>query len=59
MTLISTGCEIQAVALAYKIRMLDLAARKAHKVERVPQVATDNAIVRLVALLALWKASAS
>jgi mRNA interferase ChpB len=34
-----------------KIRMLDLAARKARKIERVPQVVLDDALGRLTALL--------
>lgn len=46
-----TGCKTQGVALVNKIRMLDLAARKARKVERVPQEVIDDAIGRLVALL--------
>jgi len=50
-TLTGTGCQTQGVALVNKIRMLDLAARKARKVERVPQVVIDDAIARLVALL--------
>lgn len=50
-TLTGTGCKTQGVALVNKIRMLDLAARKARKVERVPQVVIDDAIARLVALL--------
>ena len=50
-TLTDTGCKTQGVALVNKIRMLDLAARKARKVERVPQVVIDDAIARLVALL--------
>jgi mRNA interferase ChpB len=50
-TLTGTGCKTQGVALVNKIRMLDLAARKARKVERVPQVVIADAIARLVALL--------
>jgi mRNA interferase ChpB len=50
-TLTGTGCKTQGVALVNKIRMLDLAARKARKVERVPQVVIDDAIARLGALL--------
>ncbi len=50
-TLTGTGCKTQGVALVNKIRMLDLAARKARKVERVPQVVIDDAIERLVVLL--------
>lgn len=50
-TLTGTGCKTQGVALVNKVRMLDLAARKARKVERVPQAVIDDAIGRLVALL--------
>ena len=50
-SLTATGCKTQGVALVNKIRMLDLAARKARKVERVPQEVIDDAIGRLVALL--------
>lgn len=50
-SLTGTGCRTQGVALVNKIRMLDLAARKARKVERVPQEVIDDALARLVALL--------
>lgn len=50
-SLTGTGCKTQGVALVNKIRMLDLAARKARKVERVPQEVIDDALARLVALL--------
>lgn len=50
-TLTGTGCKTQGVALVNKTRMLDLAARKARKVDRVPQEVIDDAIGRLVALL--------
>jgi mRNA interferase ChpB len=33
-----------------KMRMMDLVARKAKKIERVPQVVLDDAISRLVTL---------
>jgi mRNA interferase ChpB len=46
-----TGCKTQGVALVNKIRMLDLSARKARKVERVPQVMLDEALGRLTALI--------
>lgn len=49
--LTGTGCKTQGVALVNKIRMLDLAARSARKVERVPQEVIDDAIGRLTALL--------
>jgi len=51
-SLTGTGCKTQGVALVNKIRMLDLAARKARKVERVPQEVIDEALGRLMALLA-------
>ena len=50
-TLTGTGCKTQGVALVNKIRMLDLAARKARKIERAPQNVIDDAIGRLTALL--------
>ena len=46
-----SGCKTQGVALVNKIRMLDLVARKARKVERATQSVMDDAIGRLVALL--------
>lgn len=50
-TLSGSGCKTQGVALVNKVRMLDLTARKARKLERVPQQVVDEAIARLVALL--------
>jgi mRNA interferase ChpB len=49
--LMGTGCKTQGVALLNKIRMLDLNARKARKVEGAPQAALDDALSRLTALL--------
>lgn len=49
-TLTGTGCRTQGVALVNKIRMLDLAARQARKIERVPQEVIEDAIGRLVAM---------
>lgn len=46
-----SGCRTQGVALVNKIRMLDLAARRARKVERAPQEVVDDAIARLMAVL--------
>ena len=46
-----TGCKTQGVALVNKIRMLDLAARKARRLERAPQPVIDDALGRLAALL--------
>jgi mRNA interferase ChpB len=45
------GCRTQGVALVNKIRMLDLAARKARKVERAPHEVVEDALGRLAALL--------
>ncbi|SBP88971.1 type II toxin-antitoxin system ChpB family toxin [Thiomonas delicata] len=50
-SLTGTGCKTQGVALVNKSRMLDLAARKARKVERAPQEVIDDALGRLMALL--------
>jgi mRNA interferase ChpB len=50
-SLTGTGCKTQGVALVNKIRMLDLAARKARKVERVPKEVIDDAIAHVMALL--------
>jgi mRNA interferase ChpB len=50
-SLTGSGCKTQGVALVNKVRMLDLAARSARKVERVPQEVIDDAIGRLMALL--------
>ncbi|HEY4079318.1 MAG TPA: type II toxin-antitoxin system ChpB family toxin [Burkholderiaceae bacterium] len=50
-SLTGTGCKTQGAALVNKIRMLDLVARKARKVERVPQEVIDDALGRLSALL--------
>ena len=49
-SLTGTGCKTQGVALVNKIRMLDLVARKAKRIERVPPVVLDDAISRLMAL---------
>ena len=49
-SLMGTGCKTQGVALLNKIRMLDLEARKARKIERVPQAVLDDALGRLNAL---------
>ena len=50
-SLTGTGCKTQGVALVNKIRMIDLNARQAKKVERVPQVVIDDAIGRLMGLV--------
>ncbi|MBM4199382.1 MAG: type II toxin-antitoxin system ChpB family toxin [Gammaproteobacteria bacterium] len=41
----------RGVALVNKIRMLDLAARKARKVERAPPEVIEDALARLTALI--------
>jgi mRNA interferase ChpB len=45
-----TGCKTQGVALVNRMRMMDLAARKAKKVERVPKEVIDDALGRLMTL---------
>ena len=50
-TLTNTGSKTQGVALMNKMRMLDLAARKARKVEQASQEVIDDALGRLMALL--------
>lgn len=50
-SLTGTGCRTQGVVLVNKLRMMDLAARKARRIERAPQVVIDEAIARVVALL--------
>jgi mRNA interferase ChpB len=50
-SLMGTGCKTQGVALINKVRMLDLAARKARRIERAPQAVIDEALARLMALL--------
>jgi mRNA interferase ChpB len=49
-SLTGTGCRTQGVALVNKIRMMDLATRKAKKVERAPPEVIDDAIGRLMTL---------
>jgi mRNA interferase ChpB len=49
-SLMNTGCKTQGVALVNKCRMMDLAARKAKKIEHVPQEVVDEALRRLLAL---------
>ncbi|MDR2244655.1 MAG: type II toxin-antitoxin system ChpB family toxin [Burkholderiales bacterium] len=47
------GCKTQGVALINKIRMLDLNARKARRIERAPSIVIEDALVKLMALLEL------
>lgn len=49
-SLTGTGCKTQGVALVNKIRMLDLTARNAKKIERAPQAVIDEAMGRLMTL---------
>lgn len=49
-SLMNTGCKTQGVALINKCRMMDLASRKAKKIERAPQEVIDDAMGRLLAL---------
>lgn len=49
-SLMNTGCKTQGVALINKCRMMDLVARKAKKIERVPQEVVDDALGRLITL---------
>ena len=49
--LAGTGCKTRGVALVNKIRMLDLAARKARRLERAPAEVVADAIARLTAIL--------
>jgi mRNA interferase ChpB len=49
--LTGTGCKTQGVALVNKFRMMDLAARKARKIERAPDVVVEDALQRLSTLL--------
>ena len=50
-SLTGTGCKTQGVALINKVRMLDLVACKARRVERAPQPVIDEALGRLMAVL--------
>ena len=50
-SLTGAGCKTQGAAFINKIRMLDLSARKARKIERVPEAVMDDALGRLTALL--------
>ena len=50
-TLTGTGCKTQGVALVNKVRMMDLVARGARKIEHVPTVVIEDALARLMALL--------
>ncbi len=49
-SLMNTGCKTQGVALVNKCRMMDLVARKAKKIESVPQEVIEDALGRLMSL---------
>ena len=49
-SLTGAGCKTRGVALVNKMRMMDLAARKAKKIEQVPQQVIDDAMGRLLTL---------
>lgn len=49
--LTGTGCKTQGVVLINKLRMMDLTTRKARRIERVPPVVIEDAILRLATLL--------
>ena len=50
-TLTGSGCKTQGAALVNKIRMLDLTARKAKKIERAPAMVIEDALSRIEAML--------
>ena len=50
-TLTGSGSKTQGVVLVNKIRMLDLAARQARKIERAPVMIIDDALSRIEAML--------
>ena len=50
-SLTGTGSRTQGVAPINKVRMPDLAARKARRIERAPQAVIDEALGRLMVLL--------
>ncbi len=50
-TLTGTGCKTHGVVLVNKLRMMDLAARKARRIERAPKEVVDDALARIATLL--------
>lgn len=50
-TLSGSGCKTQGVALVNKMRVLDLVARKAKKIERATPAVIEDAICRLGTLI--------
>lgn len=49
--LTGSGCKTQGVALVNKIRMLDLTARQAKKIECAPPMVIEDALSRIEAML--------
>ena len=49
--LTGTGCKTQGAVLINKVRMMDLQARQAKKIETVPDYVLEEAVGRLCALL--------
>lgn len=49
--LTGSGCKTQGVALVNKIRMLDLTARQAKKIDRAPPMVIEDALSRIEAML--------
>jgi len=50
-SLTGSGCKTQGVALVNKIRMLDLTARQAKKIDRAPPMVIEDALSRIEAML--------
>lgn len=50
-TLSGTGCQTQGVVLVNKVRMLDLNARQAKRIETVPEVVLNDVMGRLLAIV--------
>lgn len=51
MSLAGSGCRTDGAVLINKIRVLDLTALKARRIERAPQVVVDDVLARLTAIL--------
>jgi mRNA interferase ChpB len=50
-TLSGSGCKTQGVILVNKVRMMDLTARQAKRIESVPDVVLNDVINRLLAIV--------
>jgi mRNA interferase ChpB len=50
-SLAGSGCRTDGAVLINKIRVLDLTARKARRIERAPQAVVDDVLARLTAIL--------